>query len=272
MPGPSLIVIGRPEGATLARLVDGDALHVRHAEDLDAAARMLADGGDPPELIVLVQSRPGEFSAAEIDGLRRLAPLARVWRLLGTWCEGEARSGQPPSGCTSIYWHQWPARWARERARWQDGLAVSWSAPMTSSADERALAAADEPIERGSGLIVICARHRETAAALAEVCKLAGYQTQIMRAGQDSEVLGASAILWETDAEQIGDASAIRTVRASVPGDAVPLVAVVTFPRVEDVLRAAEAGVAAVVSKPFLVQDLLSHLAQWTSASDRLGT
>ncbi len=272
MPRLSLFVIGRPEGATLARLVDGDALHVRQAEDLDAAARMLARGGDPPELIVLVQSRPGEFFAAEIDRLRRLAPLARVWRLLGTWCEGEARSGQPPSGCTSTYWHQWPARWARERAHWHDGLAVTWSAPVTTSADERALAAAEEPIERGSGLIVICARHRETAAALADICKLAGYQTQIVRAGQSGSVCGASAIVWDTDAEQIGDASAIRTVRASVPGDAVSLVALVTFPRVEDVHRATEAGVAAVVSKPFLVQDLWSHLAHWTSAPDRVGT
>ena len=250
---------------------EGDGLDVRQAEDLDAAARMLAGGGDPPELIVLAQSRPGEYSAAEIDGLRGLAPLARVWRLLGSWCEGEPRSGQPPSGCTSAYWHQWPARWARERARWQDGQAITWSAPVTTSADERALAAAEEPIERGSGLIVICAQHRETAAALADICQLAGYQTQIVRAGQSGEFFGASAIVWDTAAELIGDASAIRTVRASVQGPDLPLVAVVTFPRAEDVLRATEAGVAAVVSKPFLVQDLWSHLAHWTSAPDRAG-
>ena len=76
----------------MARIVDGNAHSTfDRRRILNAAARMLARGGDPPELIVLVQSRPGEFSAAEIDDLRRLAPLARVRRLLGTWCEGEAR-------------------------------------------------------------------------------------------------------------------------------------------------------------------------------------
>src|SRR5262245_46214259 len=60
-----------------------------------------------PDLILLVASRPGRFSAAEVEALHRRAPLARLVALLGTWCEGEVRSGHPWPGVNRIYAHQW---------------------------------------------------------------------------------------------------------------------------------------------------------------------
>ena len=59
-----------------------------------------------PELIVIAQSYPGEFTAAQVDRLRRHAPLARVVALLGSWCEGELRTGRPWPGAIRLYRHQ----------------------------------------------------------------------------------------------------------------------------------------------------------------------
>ena len=162
----------------------GDGPQFEQVADVDAATRLLIAGTSVPELIVLAESRPGARAAASIDALRRLAPLARIWRLLGSWCEGEARSGQPPSGCVSTYWHQWPARWAQDVARLRDGGSPAWALPVTLSPDERLLAAAETPIERRAGLIAIYARHAQTAAALSDACRLGGYDPLVVREGQ----------------------------------------------------------------------------------------
>ena len=55
--------------------------------------------GSSPDVIVVAQAFPGQFSHQAIDRLRRLAPLARMVGLMGSWCEGEMRTGSP-----------WPAR------------------------------------------------------------------------------------------------------------------------------------------------------------------
>jgi len=81
------------------------------ARDTATAGALLARGQVVPELIVLAQAYPGQFSEAEVKRLWRLAPLGRVIGLLGSWCEGESRSGRPWPGGIRLYWHQWPARW-----------------------------------------------------------------------------------------------------------------------------------------------------------------
>lgn len=106
----SVLLVGcleqEPPGG--AWIVDG--IGMRRVDDLQQAVVALDEGWGPLDLIVLAESRPGEYSATSIDELRACAPLARVWRLLGSWCEGEQRSGHPPAGCINTYWHQWEPR------------------------------------------------------------------------------------------------------------------------------------------------------------------
>jgi CheY-like chemotaxis protein len=75
-----------------------------------AAATALAEGQLVADAIVLAQAFPGQFSHQAVDRLRRLAPLTRVLGLMGSWCEGEMRTGSPWPGAVRTYWHQWPAR------------------------------------------------------------------------------------------------------------------------------------------------------------------
>ena len=79
---------------------------VQTAETIARALSGVASGEFVPDLIVLAQTRPGQFSADEVDRLRRATPSARLSGLLGSWCEGEARSGTPWPGVMRTYWHQ----------------------------------------------------------------------------------------------------------------------------------------------------------------------
>src|SRR4051812_25178310 len=72
----------------------------------------LADAS--PELIVVAQTRPDLICSDELNQLRRATPLARIVALLGSWCEGETRTGRPCPGVRRLYWYEFPAWWRRQ--------------------------------------------------------------------------------------------------------------------------------------------------------------
>ena len=67
------------------------------AANIDAAEALLADGSVVPDLIVVVQAYPGEFSAEGLDRLRRRAP----WPACSVcWARGvKAKCGPAPLAC-----------------------------------------------------------------------------------------------------------------------------------------------------------------------------
>ena len=124
---------------------------VHEFAETDAAATALARAEIVPDVIVVAQAFPGQFSHQAIDGLRRLAPLARILGLMGSWCEGELRSGSPWPATMRAYWHQWPARCQREFRRLAEGRCSSWALPPTATEEERLLAdVVPSPFGRGA--------------------------------------------------------------------------------------------------------------------------
>src|SRR5260370_311264 len=111
----------------------------------DLALDHLKVATELPEIIVIAQSWPGQFSTAAVERLRRAAPLARIWALLGAWCCGESRSGKPWPGTLRAYWHQWTPGWRHELLRVTGGQAPAWCLPLTASGAERLVAASFEP-------------------------------------------------------------------------------------------------------------------------------
>jgi CheY-like chemotaxis protein len=252
-------------------VVDG-GLRVTRARHLGDAIRLLETStAPPPELVVLAESRGGSFGEASLHALRKLAPLARIWRVLGTWCEGETRSGRPPAACLAAYWHQWEARLSRELEWARRGANPTWTLPLTATADERLLAAADEWFaRRRAGTIVICAASARAAAALADLCLAAGYNTLVAAEDARFHIAGAAAVLWDTTVGRMADATAVGELQSRAGG--APLLAIVGFPRFDDVELARRAGIAAVISKPFLAGDLLWHLDRVAATSRHAGS
>lgn len=245
---------------------------VRLAESIDEAVALL-DGGFAAEVIVIAQAVPGQVSHEEVDRLRRAAPLARLLGLLGSWCEGESRSGHPWPGVQRLYWHQFPAQCSRELACLHGGAGSTWSLPVTAGEEERLLVAhAASPASRrrdcGGGLIAIWSHRFEMQDLLATACRLRGYATVWLAPGRTAAVSGVKAAIFDgcrCDEHEEAEMARFFSLLGAGATETVPLVALLDFPRIEDHARAIAAGAAAVLSKPLVVDDLFWHL-DWALA------
>ncbi|MBX7166388.1 MAG: hypothetical protein K1X74_08555 [Pirellulales bacterium] len=216
-----------------------------------AAAAEIAVGG-PPDLIVLAQARPSQHEPAAIERLRRQAPAARWIVLGGSWCEGELRSGRPLAGAARVYWHQWPIQWPRDCESFEQGDVPVWGLPATAQEEDRLLADLN-PGEPDSRLrIAVASADFEMHSLLRRA--LAGY-------GSTAAELDAprlDGVVW--DARSPEDLQELAELRRRVPS--VPIVALAGFPRWQDVRSLRALGAAAIVSKPFLIDELLWLLAR----------
>jgi len=215
-----------------------------------------------PEVIVVAQSYPAQFPYEAIDRLRRLAPLARVLVLLGSWCEGEMRTGQAWPGVVRTYWHQWRPRSANQLALMGRGARSAWALPVTATEEERLLLTTAEPAAKRQGLIAIRTHSFETADWLAAACRSCGLATVWLRPPRPARVDGPTAVLFDgSDArdEEMREIERLSTLFAPVP-----VIALLDFPRIGTYRRVRGAGAAAVVSKPFHVEDLFWELDRVT--------
>jgi hypothetical protein len=259
----AVLVIGKLEDAAL---VDGDFLHISRATTVrDALAMLKAGAITPPDLVVLAETRGGLVGPRAVDELRRALPLVRYWRVRGSWREGVARGiERPPAGCLSSDAQAWPARFARELEILGRGANPIWSLPPTATAEEQVLAVAERGFRATRrGTLAICAASASAAAALADLCHAAGYATRmessyrLQASGSRSlapDVEPPACLLWDATVGEIRDPARAGTVRAM--GHGAPVVAIVGFPRPEDVELARHNGISAVLAKPLAADDL----------------
>ena len=236
---------------------------VTQADDVQSAAAELTAGRITPDLIVLALAFPGQFPAKAIEQLRCLAPLARILALLGSWCEGEMRTGKPLPGLIRVYWHQWLARCSRESSRLHAGLLSGWGLPVTATDEERLLASENYCSESREGLVAICTRQHEMHDWLSAACRRRGHSTVWLTPDEPVHLAGATAAIFDgTDCDGVEVDQLERLVARIKPA---PVVALCDFPRIEDHDRTIAAGAAAVLSKPLLLDDLfwqLDHVLQ----------
>jgi CheY-like chemotaxis protein len=214
-----------------------------------------------PELIILVQSRPYEFSEIAVDRLRRAVPLARLVVLAGTLSEGELRSGVALRGVWRVYWHQWRPRVLAAIDRQRRGETPSWGLPVTATDDDRALWAADlaQADPRSTIAVDVIAENREMGQWLVDSCGALGYRAQWHRTCGGPFNSRADLVLLDVAAV---DEQAVETLHRLVdrhPGARVIVVA--GFPRPDQTARLLEAGAKSVVSKPLLLEDLCWQMA-----------
>jgi DNA-binding response OmpR family regulator len=121
------------------------------------------------------------------------------------------------------------------------------------------------------GLIVLRTHHRDTADALAEVFRRAGFATVWQRPGRaECVVRGATAGIWDGGQLSEREADDLGLFCRSLSGDAAPVIALFDFPRRDRVDRAFEIGATAVLGKPWpndALLALLHTLLQQTSAA-----
>ena len=262
----SVFLIGdtsRPEFREACAALE-EVAHVIRLADVDAAAAALVKDPLTPHGIVLVQSHPGQLAAdprirgcPEVERLRGLAPLCRLIVLLGSWCEGEPRSGHPLPGVVRVYWHEAAVRFRREFPRWCTPDSA-WSLPTTATDEERLLALLATSLPTGTGLVAVWTRRREMAGLLADTCRMAGYATAWLHPRLPGRVQGAAAAIFDADALDTATLDELKQFAAHIAP--APVLVLLGAPRIQDV-RLARALGAVVMAKPFRVDELLWALA-----------
>ncbi len=124
----------------------------RHPADpcMNSVSQYSADAHDPapsadahempaPDFLVLLRSWSGEFSDSWVLKLQKKFPLTPILAVLGSWCEGEARTGTPLAGVHSLLWYDFAAMAPLECFAFEKGWASVWSLPATVLPEERAL-------------------------------------------------------------------------------------------------------------------------------------
>jgi hypothetical protein len=213
-----------------------------------------------PDVIVVAQAYPGQFSSDAIDRLRRVAPLARVVALLGSWCEGEIRTGKPWPGAIRLYWHQWQPQCEQEMRRLAAGGHSTWALPMTSGDEERLLAVGRDPPPDGRGRVALCTPQFEMQRWLVGACHCGGYTTCWVQPHRWGALGGVCAAVFDADECSPDEVDSLKRLAGKV--HPAPVVALLDFPRIESRNRALEAGARAVLSKPLLVEDLLWQIGR----------
>jgi hypothetical protein len=221
-----------------------------------------------PDLIVLAASRPGVVHAGDVEQLRRRAPLAGMVSLLGSWCEGETRTGRPAKGVLRSYWYDFPNWWRRQLALCAVGYCPDWAQPATADWHGLSADAIERSTNLGGGLIVLQTTCWETGDALSDVLRAAGYATAWF-GGRAPSVRGAVAGIWEgrqLNAPELGELSGFCRRLAK---DNAPVMALADFPRRDRCAVAYRAGAVAVMGKPWLNVDLLFTLERLIQREDR---
>lgn len=238
------------------------ACEVVEQSGLAQAANWLIAEQPAVDLMVVAQARPGQFTVAEIEALRRAAPLAPLLALVGSWCEGEPRSGSPLPAVVRIYWHQWTSRFPREIRRLGRGELSTWNQPLTATPEERLLWSSGAADEGLAGVVALLSDSPEMAEWLSAACYQAGMATIVFHDLPGSHVEGADVVLW--DAGLARPLLADRFARLAAAFFNLPIIVLLDFPRSSDVQQLMDAGAAAVMAKPVLLADLRWQLSQFS--------
>lgn len=229
------------------------------------------------DLIIFCQSRPGQFSATDVEQLQRRFPLARILAFVGNHCEGEMRSGSPWPGVPRVYWCDWRPRFETEILQRRHDHQSPWE--LVRTAAEPDLALADVRWEKLRRAVtenrrpIRVAIHAQTSAAmesLGDACR--ALRLEVFQTLSPSDLLPSAfdVLIW--DAERFDEAERALLAEVSRQVSPRPVVLVCGFPRPEDCQAAIAAGAHAVLAKPFLLRDLEWHIEHATSVPGSHGT
>lgn len=244
------------------------ASHVEAFATLDETTAA-AGRATPPEVLLLAQPRPGCVDQAAVDQLQAAAPLTRIVVVAGSWCEGERRTGRPLAGAVRLYWHEVPTWLRRNLALRNGGRTPEWSRPGDPS--EAAVASLDlfPPAEAALAALAVDAIDFATFQTLADALRAIGFNCVWTPRGR-GVVAGVRAAIWDGGQLDPSECAALAALRARLDGPAaVPIVALLDYPRAEHIEQARALGAAAVLGKPYSVASMVSELSRLVGPIDR---
>ena len=234
------------------------------AADPSEAVAVLRQADEPFALVLVAQSWAGQFHAEQVHRMRLLAPSTPVVGLMGSWCEGEPRSGSVWPGVARMYWHQAGERLAADLARVAARKCPAWSLPSTATEEERALVV-DYGERLAPATVLVVADDHDLAACLTDICRQHGlFAFRLLRL-DGRPIDSADVVIWDTPVELHEAISNAKTLSSAWPTAAV--IGLRGFVRRFELGQLLDEGLVAVLSKPLNWSDLVSRLSFELAAS-----
>ncbi len=246
----NLLIVGQTQRAEAKPLVEWLAAALstavqQHFPDLTLALEAASRTNTIPDLIVIVQSQPDEFSSTEIASLFAFAPLARVVVAYGAWCESDGRTRQTWPLAARVSLPNAPARIEREW-RLLNATPGIESLPLSSSREE--VFAADHPVfeqTTSPKTVLVISPDPAYRRFLSELLMAAGHTVD---AGHRSVTGSATtAILFDADPWENSGPAHVRSLRQQHPSSNIIALMSASHPQHEAELIAA--GVSSVKVK-----------------------
>ena len=241
----TLLLIGDARSAEAAQacaeLLDiGQGWRVVRYESIEAACTCVP----AVDVILVLQTRPREFSVSEIGRLYHAFPLARLVVGLGVWCgSAHRREGVWPESAVEPIGNV-TARLRREFDEIDAGVA---GLPITAGRDERASRISASVMLPAEMLVQISSPDRALRDWLADLIRGAGGVPDL-----DSDVVAVDGVVWDVDPWE----NVVRPP-ASASG---PIIALAGLPTVSLSRQLRAVGATAVVGKPCDADVLLRAL------------
>ena len=237
---------------------------IRVANDCRDAIRWLeSEPGDvgavDVDVVIVAERWPGEHPHRELERVQRALPLARFLAVGSSWCEGQARSGNPWPGMLYQGWNSWWAHWEMDLTNLRQQRLPSFGLPVIASDHERTLFRTFPPRSKDQ-MIAIHTHCEDMADMLATACRDQGYATVWIDPQRPLRIERPQAILWEGSPDHLDSLQRIHSRFRQAP-----LLALLDFPRFEDVARAIDMGASEILPKPTHLEDLFHRLASLLS-------
>jgi CheY-like chemotaxis protein len=226
-----------------------------------------------PDLILLAQPRPAVDRQEHVERLRRIAPLARIILVAGTWCEGELRTGQPLTGVIRLYWYELPPWWRACCRQWARRESSPWAEPLTEIRPGQFLRVdgAGPPHDHGDKLLPLAIDATDYAVFEALKTGLASYGWTTIWQPRHRPQLNRelaeppAAAIWDGSQLDPIELESLAQLGTRMAVDQAPVVALLDFPRVEHLSIAKAAGAAALLGKPYQLALLHDELTRVTT-------
>jgi CheY-like chemotaxis protein len=226
------------------------------------------------QLVVLAQSRRDQISQTSVDTIRAAMPGIPIVALLGSWCEGENRSGKPLIGVNQVLWHQWETRFEKFCVQKNDGVKSDWELPLTASVSDRVRDFSANPVltqQLSGGKFLISSEDRTSFESISDLLNV--YQcTTCWYESQSDEVSPSDFAAICVDGNTASPNFLDRVRQLKSQHECLPVIAMLNFPRKQDLNSLAELGVQEVVSKPYTADEFVIPLVRATGEhSERTG-
>jgi hypothetical protein len=229
------------------------------ADDPNSACKILAGDQFQPQLILLAQPLPGSIQQREIEQLRRLAPLAKIVVVAGSWCEGELRTGQPLTGVLRLYWYEFLSWWPRQLES-NAGWSPSLDGPLTPR---------DFAAESNRELDALAAVHTPSLASFETIAAALGHHgLNCVWAREDSQIpTDVNLGLWDGGQLDPSELAQLQTFASTIQQVGGNVIVLLDFPRKEHFTQLRAMGIHTIFGKPYIINELVAACPSLAEAS-----